>query len=253
MGTANAIGAPRAILGSILAFAVLVAFANPLAQADGNPARADRDKVLYELGVQMSGGIQTFDLSEAEFKIVSAGLADGFHRRADASEAATYEPQMQALRSARIAVMTQREKDAGRAYLTKMASTSGAIRTPSGLLYIPRGVGTGPSPAANDQVQISYVGRLVNGAVFDSSKERGGPSTLSLGLVMPCLSEALQRMQVGGKSKVVCPSELAYGDRGSLPKVLPGATLEFDLRLLGINSTAAAPSFELSDRTNDPD
>ena len=254
MGTANAPGASRTIQGSILAAAALVCFAGAAALAEAPAPKADKDKVLYELGVQMSSGIQTFDLSESEFKIVMGGLVDGYHRRSDVSEAATYEPQMQALRSARMDIITQREKDAGRAYLNKMASTSGAITTPSGLLYIPRSSGTGPNPARNDQVQITYIGRLVNGAVFDSSKERGGPSTISLGLVMPCLSEALQRMQVGGKSRIVCPSEIAYGDRGSLPKILPGATLEFDLKLLAITDPKKAPpSFELSDKTIDPD
>jgi FKBP-type peptidyl-prolyl cis-trans isomerase FkpA/FKBP-type peptidyl-prolyl cis-trans isomerase FklB len=254
MGAANAAAAPRTLLGSILAAAALVVLANTAEPADAPAPKADKDKVLYELGVQMSSGLTTFDLSESEFKIVMGGLIAGYHHRSDIGEAATYEPQMQALRSARIDVITQRQKDAGRAYFNKMASTSGAVTTPSGLLYISRGSGTGKSPAPNDQVQVAYIGRFIDGTVFDSSKERGGPTTLSLGLVMPCLSEALQRMQVGGKSRIVCPSDLAYGDRGSLPKIMPGATLEFDLKLLAINDSGkAAPSFELSDKTIDPD
>jgi len=216
--------------------------------AGASPHPVDHNKVLYELGVQMSGGIQTFDLSEAEFKVVMSGLVDGFHRRADPTVATTYEPQMQALRGTRVLASTQHQKEIGRAFLKKVAALKGARQADSGLIYLVVGEGTGATPTKNDQVRINYVGRLADGTVFDSSAEHGEPATLSLGLVMPCFAQALPLMKVGGKSRVVCPSDLAYGDRGSLPKVLPGATLDFDIELLEINPTGAPASSELSDR-----
>jgi FKBP-type peptidyl-prolyl cis-trans isomerase FkpA/FKBP-type peptidyl-prolyl cis-trans isomerase FklB len=100
---------------------------------------------------------------------------------------------------------------------------------------------------------MNYVGRLINGKVYDSSSERGEPATIALGLVMPCFTEALQLMKVGGKSRIVCPSELAYGDRGSLPYVLPGATLEFDVELLAVNPAGSTVSTALSDHVPDRD
>jgi len=217
--------------------------------AGASPPLVDKNKVLYELGVQMSGGIQTFELSESEFKTVMSGLADGFHHRADPTVASTYEPQMQALRGTRVVASTQHQKEIGRAFLKKIAALRGARQTDSGLVYIAVSEGPGASPSKHDQVRINYVGRLVDGTVYDSSIARGEPATLSLGLVMPCFAQALPLMRVGGKSRVVCPSDLAYGDRGSLPKVLPGATLDFDIELLGINPAGTAASSELSDRT----
>ncbi len=211
-----------------------------------------KNAILYELGVQMSGVLQTLELSESEFESVKQGLADGYHHRADLDTATRYEPQVQALRSARVAAITEREKRAGKSYVQRVAATPGARAMPSGLVYIPISEGSGAMPTLKDRVHISYVGRLIDGTVFDRSSARGEPSILALNAVMPCLSEALQLMKVGGKSRIVCPAELAYGDRGSLPDVLPGATLDFDIELLSVNPNAAANS-PLSNRGTDRD
>jgi FKBP-type peptidyl-prolyl cis-trans isomerase FkpA/FKBP-type peptidyl-prolyl cis-trans isomerase FklB len=214
---------------------------------------ADKNDVLYELGVEMSGVLQTLDLSTAEFQRVTQGLADGYRHRADLGKATGYDPQVQALRRARLAVIIEREKLAGEKYLQKAAGTHGASRLASGLVYLPIREGTGPMPTARDRVQINYVGRLIDGKVFDSSAAHGEPAILGLNLVMPCFSEALQLMKVGGKRRIVCPADLAYGDRGSLPEVLPGATLEFDIELLAVNPSGAGARSPLSTHSPDRD
>src|SRR3954451_10445398 len=94
--------------------------------------------------------------------------------------------------------------------------------------------GTGAQPKATDQVKVHYEGRLIDGKVFDSSIQRGEPTTFPLNGVIPCWTEAVQLMKVGGKSKVVCPSELAYGERGAPPQIPPGSTLIFEVQLLDI-------------------
>ena len=221
--------------------------------ADSAPPEPALHDVLYELGVEMSGVLQTLELTESEFNWVTEGLADGYRHRADLSKAAQYDPQVQALRRVRIAVLTEREKRAGKAYLEKAAAARGARKMDSGLIFIPIRTGSGPVPTAHDRVRINYVGRHIDGTSFDSSAERGEPATLGLNLVMPCFSEALQLMKVGGKSRIVCPAELAYGDRGSLPDVLPGATLEFDIELLAINPAGAAVRSPLSTQSPDRD
>src|SRR5262249_13958762 len=96
--------------------------------------------------------------------------------------------------------------------------------------------GSGASPAATDTVKVHYEGTLENGTVFDSSKKRGTPATFALNQVIPCWTEGVQKMKVGGQAKLTCPSAIAYGDRGAPPTIPGGATLTFDVELLGIES-----------------
>src|SRR5271169_4658526 len=120
------------------------------------------------------------------------------------------------------------------AYLEKAAAMPGAVRTPSGLVYRELQGGTGASPKATDEVKVHYRGTLVNGTEFDSSYKRNEPATFPLNQVIPCWTEGVQKMKVGGKSQLVCPSAIAYGDRGSPPEIPGGATLIFEIELLGI-------------------
>ena len=94
--------------------------------------------------------------------------------------------------------------------------------------------GTGPSPKATDKVKVHYHGTLPDGTVFDSSVQRGEPIVLPLERRDPCWTEGVQMMKVGGKSKLVCPSDIAYGDQGRPPAIKPGATLVFEVELLEI-------------------
>jgi len=94
--------------------------------------------------------------------------------------------------------------------------------------------GTGPTPKPSDTVKVHYHGTLTDGTVFDSSVQRGQPATFQLSGIIPCWKEGLQLMKVGGKSRLVCPPELAYGDRGAPPRIKPGATLVFEVELLEI-------------------
>ncbi len=234
---------PAALLG-IAQATTPAASAAPDSAAPAHTAPAhpmtEQDKVPYELGVLLSRGLDTFVLSEAEFSQVKAGLADGYHHRANFSEAKAYTPKVQALQRERAAQIAQKEKDAGKAYLEKAATQPGAKRTASGLLYIPLAAGTGAVPTRTDQIKVNYEGRLIDGTVFDSSIERKQPAVLSLAGVIPCWSEAVQLMKVGGKSRIVCPSDLAYGDHGALPNINPGATLVFDVELVDIMPPAAS-------------
>ncbi len=202
--------------------------------AQGGAPTNEDDKMLYELGVLMSQNLDNFQLSESEFKLVSAGLTDGYHHRADAAQAVPYEAKLQALLRTRVAATSTREKELGQAYLEKAAAAPGARKTATGLIYIPITEGNGASPAVHDQVKLNYEGRLIDGTVFDSSAAHGQPATLVVGNVIPCFNEALPLMKVGGKSRIVCPSELAYGDRGAAPKIKPGEPLEFVVELVEI-------------------
>ena len=121
-----------------------------------------------------------------------------------------------------------------KAYLDKAAAQPGAVRTPSGLVYRDLRAGSGGSPNASDTVTVNYRGTLVDGTEFDSSYKRNQPAQFPLNQVIPCWTEGVQKMKVGGKSELVCPSSIAYGDQGQPPDIPGGATLIFEIELLGI-------------------
>ena len=95
--------------------------------------------------------------------------------------------------------------------------------------------GTGASPAATDAVKVHYRGTLMNRTEFDSSYKRNEPATFPLNRVIPCWTQGVQRMKVGGKAELVCPPELAYGERGAGGTIPPNATLRFEIELIEIN------------------
>lgn len=120
-------------------------------------------------------------------------------------------------------------------YLEKAASEPGAKKTASGLIYRELKPGTGASPKATDTVKVHYRGTLTDGKEFDSSYVRNEPAEFPLNMVIPCWTEGVQMMKVGGKSHLVCPSNIAYGERGAPPDIPGGATLIFEIELLGIS------------------
>lgn len=115
------------------------------------------------------------------------------------------------------------------------APAAAAETLPSGVVVKHTQVGKGASPAAADTVQVHYRGTLTDGTEFDSSYKRGKPASFQLSGVIPCWTEGLQKMKVGGKATLTCPPVTAYGSRGAAGVVPPNATLNFDVELLAIN------------------
>ena len=108
------------------------------------------------------------------------------------------------------------------------------MTTASGLEVTHLVVGDGPSPQRGDRVRVHYHGTFPDGRVFDSSVDRGTPAVFPLNRVIPCWTEGVGLMKVGGKATLVCPPEIAYGARGAPPKIPANATLHFEVELLGI-------------------
>ena len=121
------------------------------------------------------------------------------------------------------------------AVVAAAAKEAGAQVTKSGLVYRSLKDGAGSSPAATDRVKVHYKGSFPDGKEFDSSYKRGEPTEFPLNGVIPCWTEGVQLMKIGGKAKLTCPSSIAYGQRGAGGVIPPNATLVFEVELLAIN------------------
>jgi FKBP-type peptidyl-prolyl cis-trans isomerase len=158
--------------------------------------------------------------------------------RADAKIALQYKPDDASIPR----FISQLEaRAAGTKFLDEMAAKKGAQKTASGLVYFDLKKGSGNSPAATDTVKVHYHGTLPDGTVFDSSVERKEPATFPLSGVIPCWTEGVQKMKVGGKASLICPAAIAYGNRSPSPQIPPGATLVFEVELLAIEKQDLAP------------
>lgn len=165
------------------------------------------------------------DVPEAELAQTapSSGNADqDVAQSSDVVESADDEPEQPAT-----------PMDAGRAFLAENAKREGVVTTASGLQYEVLASGDGATPGPTDTVTTHYHGTFVDGRVFDSSVQRGTPASFPVNGVIKGWTEALQMMKVGDKWKIVCPPDLAYGERGR-PGIPPSSTLIFEVELLGV-------------------
>jgi FKBP-type peptidyl-prolyl cis-trans isomerase FkpA/FKBP-type peptidyl-prolyl cis-trans isomerase FklB len=213
---------------------VLVLAAVAVSGAAGPELKTEDQKTLYALGLVISQNLASFNLNAADLEPVLAGVSDGVLKKDFKVDVQTYAPKISQLQASRAGATAAVEKKAGQAFLEKAAAEKGATRTASGLIITTIKPGTGPSPKATDKVKVHYHGTLTDGTVFDSSVQRGQPIELPLNAVIKCWTEGLQLMKVGGKSKLVCPSDIAYGDQGRPPTIKPGSTLVFEVELLEI-------------------
>lgn len=194
----------------------------------------DDQKSFYALGLLISQSLGGFSLSEAELDFVKAGLTDGVLKKTPKVDLQAFGPKVNQIQQTRVAAQAEAEKKTGAAFLAKAGAESGAKKTESGIVITTIKEGKGATPKATDTVKVHYHGTLTDGTVFDSSVKRGEPATFALNQVIKCWTEGVQHLKVGGKSKLVCPSALAYGDRGAPPHIKPGATLVFEVELLDI-------------------
>jgi FKBP-type peptidyl-prolyl cis-trans isomerase FkpA len=194
--------------------------------------QSEDEKAFYALGVALSQNVNGFEVTPAELELIKQGLNDGATGKAANFDPQPYFPKLQELQRTRSAT-------AAKAYLDKAAGEKGAKKTASGLIITTLKEGKGAVPKATDMVKVHYHGTLPNGKVFDSSVQRKEPASFGLNQVIPCWTEGVQLMKVGGKSRLVCPASIAYGDRGAPPNIPPGATLIFEVELLAIEKPAA--------------
>jgi FKBP-type peptidyl-prolyl cis-trans isomerase FkpA len=230
----------RSIMRKLI-IAVVILMAVPVLAAQ--PQTEDQ-KILYALGAKVFDDLKKqlsiFNFSTEEYKFIIQGIDDASAGKTLAADPETYMPKFNTLALARIQAATEKQKELAKPYLENAAKEEGAVKMPSGLIYKQIKAGTGAQPKTSDTVKVHYTGTFIDGKVFDSSVERGEPEEFPLSQVIPCWSEGVSKMKVGEKAKLICPSELAYGDQGRPPGITGGATLIFEVELLEIKAPAPA-------------
>lgn len=217
---------------TVLMIAMLLLTAKASFSADAPASEAD--KTLYSIGLIISRQLSVFNLTPAELELVKQGLSDASSGKKPLVELSAYQEKVQELAKARRKVQGDKLAAASKGFLEEAAKEKGALKTDSGLIYVSLREGSGAAPAAADTVKVNYRGTLPDGKEFDSSYTRGKPLEFRLDGVIRCWTEGLQKMKVGGKSKLVCPPSIAYGDAGAGELILPGATLVFEVELLDV-------------------
>lgn len=212
----------------------------PSTAATGAALTTEEDKTLYALGVALGLNITDFALGAHELEIVKRGLGDAASGAKQEVDIKVYGPKVRDFAMAKQKEKAAAENARATAFVEQTMKEPGAVKSASGMIYIEQKKGTGASPKATDTVKVHYKGTLVDGKTFDSSYDRGEPAEFPLNGVIPCWTEGVQKLAVGGKAKLICPPSIAYGERGHPPVIPPGATLVFEVELLQVGASPAA-------------
>jgi FKBP-type peptidyl-prolyl cis-trans isomerase FkpA len=196
--------------------------------------KTEDQKTIYALGVDLARKISFFYFSAEEHEFVRQGMTDVTTGKKLEAEPGPYQENINKLLHARMQAVAQKQKELAKPYLEKAAKENGAQKMPSGLIYRQIKAGTGSQPKASDAVRVHYIGTLVDGTEFDNTYKRGQPFDLSPGNVIACLNEGIGKMKVGGKAILSCPSDIAYGYQGAPPVIPGGATLIYEIELMGV-------------------
>lgn len=199
------------------------------------------DRISYALGLSMgnnfrASGIQSINVQDFADGVAAVfdGLAPKMSYDEAKQEIQAYFQEMEKKQQEAAAKMAEVNKAAGDAFLAENGKRVEVKTLPSGLQYEVLTEGDGATPTAQDQVEVHYTGKLIDGTVFDSSVDRGQPATFGVTQVIPGWVEALQLMKAGSKWRLYIPSQLAYGPQGAGNIIGPNQTLIFDVELLKV-------------------
>ena len=217
---------------SFMSVVLLLAF-TATSHAQGVP-QTDDEKAFYSIGASMAAQLQKANpISESELDILVQGIRDAIRGKTlavDQQEGATL---VRAMLQEREGRAVEIEAVAATEFLAAEGAKKGAQTTESGLIYTVIKAGKGATPSATDTVRVHYHGTLRDGTVFDSSVERGEPAEFPLNRVIPCWTEGVALMKEGGKSRLICPASIAYGNR-STGRIPAGAALSFEVELIEV-------------------
>lgn len=199
------------------------------------------DRLSYALGLSMgnnfrSSGIEKINIQDFADGVsaVFTGLAPKISYDEAKEEIRKFFTALDEKQKSEASKMAEVNRKAGEAFLAENGKRVEVHTTPSGLQYEVLAEGDGPQPNANDQVEVHYTGKLIDGTVFDSSVDRGVPATFGVTQVIPGWVEALQLMKAGSKWRLFIPSNLAYGPQGAGNVIGPDSTLIFDVELIRV-------------------
>ena len=196
--------------------------------------KTNDEKTLYVMGQIIGRQLGAMQLTAEEAALIAQGLEDALLQRPAAVDPAGYDRQkIELLRADRRKKLEAARKLLSDAFVAEEAKKPGAEKTVSGSLYFELRPGTGKSPSRGSDVKVHYRGTLFDGGEFDSSYKRGEPAEFALNQVIPCWTEGVMRMKVGGKARLVCPPEAAYGSMGQ-PGIPGNSALVFEVELLDV-------------------
>jgi len=226
----------------VILAAMLLGCGGSAEDADSQPLELESDsaRTSYAIGYNYGSNIRRL-AGELDLEALIAGVKDAYQESESRMKPEEVAQRMQQFQQdvmrrdqARRQEESSRNIAEGDAFRKANKEKPGVMQTPSGLQYAVINPGDGPSPKPSDRVKVHYHGTLIDGTVFDSSVERKEPVTFRLDELIPGWVEGIQLMRVGAKYRFVIPPELAYGKRGSPPKIGPDATLIFSVELLDI-------------------
>jgi FKBP-type peptidyl-prolyl cis-trans isomerase FklB len=222
-----------------------------IAMAEGTNVLTDtKSRVSYAIGLNIGHSFKAQDI-DVDVGLVTRAIQDVAAGRPELmtepevkQTLTAFQQEMRANMMKKRAEQGLKSKAEGEAFLAANKSQPGVTVLPDGLQYQVLTTGAGPLPAASDTVTVNYRGTLIDGTEFDSSYKRGQPASFVVGEVIPGWNEGLQMMKVGAKYKLAIPASLAYGPRGQGGAIPPNAVLLFEVELLDVKPTPAAPDMQ---------
>lgn len=229
-------------LSALCALLMTTGFVHAQQGDDGTPVLVDRaDSVAYAFGASVARDLKGAGLETINAKVLAQAIADIFAgKESPLEEMQERELIMQAITAAQ-EQLNGRKRDEAHAFMETNKVRSGVTTTASGLQYEVIREGNGEKPSLTDTVTVHYKGQLTDGHVFDSSYDRGEPTTFPLERVIEGWQEGLQLMPVGAQYRIYVPYELGYGERGAGQDIPPFSPLIFEVELVSVQPAIDAP------------
>ena len=212
----------------ILVLALMVS--GGAASGTGKAPEALAERYSYALGVQLGQALRQQGVREVDAGMLADAIGDVLVGRPLKMTRSDMQTAVDSYNAAR----ARAAAEAGQTFLAENGRRPGVVTLPNGLQYEVLEPGTGARPAVTDTVKVHYRGTRIDGLVFDSSEGRGQPAEFPLNGVIPGFREAITRMRIGGRWRVVVPADLAYGERGAGADIGPNETLIFEISLIDI-------------------
>lgn len=205
--------------------------------------KSSADSVSYAFGISLGQYMKSQGIKSLNYSMLNKAIDQTIKDQPTLMTPEQCNQLMSKLAEAKVKNAAEPEKEKGREFLTKNKARKEVVETPSGLQYEILTKGTGPIPKKEDTVTVHYKGTLLDGKEFDNSYKHPNaePLTIPVAGVIPGWTEALTLMPVGSKWKLYIPSSIGYGDFGAGQDIPGGATLVFEVELLGIGNKKTQP------------